>query len=208
MRKINVGVELNDLYRLLIADCRYGYTRNNHLMPYSAFEVCKKYLPLMLVKDSEYALRTATQLCEECINELETYFYMGNDDENGNRASYIAFIKWLLKFLITNYADFDERSIYNIDKFYRNLSEDKRKKYIVYDGETHEELTGVLDKEEYFQFLYSQAQLGEPDNAILSYRLREEGPVKVYSVLRGLDTVLKEFRVVNLDYVDKRVADE
>lgn len=66
----SVAVDCQDLYQLLIAECRYGYTRNNHLMPDGAFSHCKEYLPLMAQQDVESALCTARQLAEEAISEL------------------------------------------------------------------------------------------------------------------------------------------
>lgn len=66
----SIRVKVNDLYQLLIGDCRYGYTRNNHLMPWGAFEHCKKYLPIVKEVDPICAAHTASQLADEAIQEL------------------------------------------------------------------------------------------------------------------------------------------
>ena len=88
-----MDIELKDVYQLLISECRYGYTRNNHLMPDGAYDKVKKYIPEMYKIDEEYALYTLQQICEECISEnLLTNFYDGYDDELGNRQRCIDFI--------------------------------------------------------------------------------------------------------------------
>lgn len=66
----SILVNVHDLYQLLLGNCRYGYTRNNHLMPWGSFEHCKKYLPMMKEVDPTCAAHTATQLAEEAISEL------------------------------------------------------------------------------------------------------------------------------------------
>lgn len=65
-----VKVGTKDLYQFLIEGNRYGFTRNNHLMPGAAFDHCLEYLPKMYDVDPEGALRTATQLAEEAIAVL------------------------------------------------------------------------------------------------------------------------------------------
>ena len=202
MKEVMVKIKTHDLYQLLVASCRYGYTRNNHLEPESSFIHVKYYLPLMLKEDREITLTTAKQLCEECINELESRFYNGNDDVFNNRTTYIAFIQWLLKFLCKNDKTFNESQIYNIENYYRNLSEDTRKKFIVYDNMTQEELTGVLTKDEYFQFLLDRyVESNTSERYVLNYRVRDEGSSKIYTLLLGLNQQVKEYRVVNLDYL-------
>lgn len=68
----NVAVDSKTLYQLLVESCRYGYTRNNHLMPHGAFQTCREYLPLMKEVDPECAVRTAVQLADEAIEEVTT----------------------------------------------------------------------------------------------------------------------------------------
>lgn len=65
-----VKVGIKDLYQFLIEGNRYGFSRNNHLMPGAAFDHCREYLPEMYDVDPEAALRTATQLAEEAIDVL------------------------------------------------------------------------------------------------------------------------------------------
>ena len=65
-----VCVDVHTLYQLLLSDCRYGYTRNNHLMPWGAFEHCRVLLPQMLEANPETAIHTARQLAEEAIGQL------------------------------------------------------------------------------------------------------------------------------------------
>lgn len=95
----SVKIDVGDLYRMLIGECRYGYTRNNHLMPSGAFDECQKYLPLMKKADISWAHSTALQLCDECIGAFLSHFSTCDDDENGNRREYISFIEWLKEFM-------------------------------------------------------------------------------------------------------------
>lgn len=70
-----VGVDVKDLYQFLISDCRYGYTRNNHLMPWGAFHHAYDYLPKMRETNPDFAESTAKQLAEECIEQLRMYTF-------------------------------------------------------------------------------------------------------------------------------------
>lgn len=65
-----VKINPTDLYQFLIEGNRYGYTRNNHLMPGGAFDHCRKYLPLLYKTDMAIGVRTAQQLAEEAIEQL------------------------------------------------------------------------------------------------------------------------------------------
>lgn len=69
-RKRNIRVDAYDLYQLLVAECRYGYTRDNHLMPGGAFAHSKKYLAEMLSCDKSLACYAATQLVREAVDQL------------------------------------------------------------------------------------------------------------------------------------------
>lgn len=94
-----IGLTPAELCRLLIADCRYGYARNNHLMPSAAYDEISRLLEEMRKVDSETAIRTAEQLAEECISDqLAANFYDGLDDEFGNRKEAIEFIGKMLDF--------------------------------------------------------------------------------------------------------------
>lgn len=106
-----LSVSAIDLYRLLIGELRYAYTRNNHLQPSSAYGEAKKFLPKMLEADKDIAINTAKQLCEECISdELMGHFSDGLDDEFGNMREAMNFVDWALKFIEENG---DSRKPYN-----------------------------------------------------------------------------------------------
>lgn len=126
MSNNKVKVDLHDLYQLLIAECRYGYTRRNHLMPGGAFDKVKKYVPLIAEQDKDYAIRTVTQLCDECIDYMNTFFYNGDEDEFTNRSEALEFIEWCLAF------DHQVKP-YNLDFYNRNKALDDKKVYKVYD---------------------------------------------------------------------------
>ena len=85
-----VSVSLSDLYQFLVSECRYGYTRNNHLMPWGAFRHVYEYLPLMVEADADRAIGTAKQLAEEAISELCRYSF----NEDKNKAEVFYTIDW------------------------------------------------------------------------------------------------------------------
>lgn len=127
----SIEIETIDLYRLLIGELRYAYSRNNHLQPSAAYDEAKKFLPEMLIPDFKMALITAKQLCEECISDqLSTNFSDGLDDEFGNRKEAIEFIEWLLTFIHENG---DESYVpYNQSLYLSNLSAGNNLKYDLY----------------------------------------------------------------------------
>ena len=73
-RNKTIEMEVGDLYQMMVAECRYGYTRNNHLMPDGAFGHVRKYLSAMEKADREFAECTASQLADEAISELTMRF--------------------------------------------------------------------------------------------------------------------------------------
>lgn len=100
MEDKTINIPIKRLYQLLITECRYGYARNNHLMPSCAYFDVKEALTQMLDVDESWALSTAEQLCEECISDqLNLNFGNGLDDEFGNRTEAVEFIEYLLKFV-------------------------------------------------------------------------------------------------------------
>ena len=131
MENKTIVVDLKDFYQLLIVECRYGYTRNNHLMPSGAYEKVKQYFPEMFKIDEEYAIYTLKQLCEECISQqLAWNFYDGEDDEYNNRGEAIEFISWCLQEVhkVETYW-----SPYNMDQYLENLKKDYEPRYNVYE---------------------------------------------------------------------------
>lgn len=130
-----MNIELKDLYQLLIAECRYGYTRNNHLMPEGAYDHVKQYLPLMIEEDKDFAIHTAQQLCEECISEELSQFEDGIDDENNSRQEAFKFIEWLLMFIDAHDDSVIKWNPYNYDIYLRNKSLDDEPLYNIYEGD-------------------------------------------------------------------------
>ena len=135
-RNKTVGVEPTTLYKLLIHECRYAYTRNNHLMPSCAFDEVKCLLSKLYEADEGCCVRTAEQLCEECISDqLAWNFDDGFDDEYGNRRESIRFIRWCIDFVNSMNAKngIGEWYPYNYDCFLENLAHDDEGRYDVYE---------------------------------------------------------------------------
>ena len=127
-----MDIELRDVGQLLLFECRYGYTRNNHLMPTEAYDKVKKYIPEMCRIDRDYTLHTLQQICEECISlNLLTNFYDGYDDEFGNRQRSIDFVKWCLEYIKNNGQQ--DYVPYNFDGFKEVLEQENKPKYLVYE---------------------------------------------------------------------------
>ena len=131
-------VKKKNVYQLLISEMRYGYRRNNHLMPSCGYDKVKTLVPQMYEIDKEYAIYTMKQLCEECISDqLSANFYDGEDDEYGNRAEAIEFVKWSLQWVNQHEAELGHKSgdwlPYNHDLFEANLAKDNEPRYLVYE---------------------------------------------------------------------------
>ena len=127
-----MDIELRDVGQLLLFECRYGYIRNNHLMPTEAYDKVKKYIPEMCRIDRDYTLHTLQQICEECISlNLLTNFYDGYDDEFGNRQRSIDFVKWCLEYVKNNGQQ--DYVPYNFDSFKEALEQENKPKYLVYE---------------------------------------------------------------------------
>ena len=147
MKTKKVYLDGHDVYQLMLAECRYGYTRNNHLMPGGAYDHVKKYLPKLLKADLECGLHTAAQLCDECISQqLNGNFFDGLDDEHSNRKEAIEFIDWLLDFIHdkgrdTNYSNFMP---YNYDAFLANKEREAAHRYRVFELNSFEEGADVV----------------------------------------------------------------
>ena len=128
---MNIG--LKDLYQLLIAELRYGFTRNNHLMPDGAFAHTKHYIDGMWREDQSYAIRTLSQAVEETISEfvLRMPFNSSEGFSNELQNSYINFIVWGLDRLVYWTDVWTMRKyVYNLDSFTRTLKEYDKLDYI------------------------------------------------------------------------------
>ena len=129
-----MNVSLKNVYQLLISEMRYGYRRNNHLMPSCGYDKVKTLVPQMYEVDKEYAVYTMKQLCEECISDqLVANFYDGEDDEFGNRAEAIKFINWSVQWINQHENSSNNWLPYNHDLFVANLAKDNEPRYLVYE---------------------------------------------------------------------------
>lgn len=200
MKEKTIKLNLKDVYQLLITECRYGYSRMNHLMPSDAYEKVRRLLPEMQAVDSNYAINTAQQICSECISmNLVTHFYDGIDDEFGSRAEAIQFISWLLEFI--NCDSSSNWTPYNYDQYLDNLKHDNDKIYNVYeiddlDNYTEKKfLAGPLSVKEYPNFVfkdacgdnsggtYNKIQIKDDHNKIVGFKYRILTPIqKIYLV--------------------------
>ena len=129
-----MNVSLKNIYQLLLSDMRYGYRRNNHLMPSCGYDKVKTLVPQMYEVDKEYAVYTMKQLCEECISDqLSANFYDGEEDEHGNRAEAIEFVKWSIQWVNQHENNSNNWLPYNHDLFVANLAKDNEPRYLVYE---------------------------------------------------------------------------
>ena len=129
-----MNISLKNVYQLLISEMRYGYRRNNHLMPSCGYDRVKTLVPQMYEVDKEYAVYTMKQLCEECISDqLAANFYDGEDDEFGNRAEAIKFINWSIQWINQHENNSNNWLPYNHDLFVANLAKDDEPRYLVYE---------------------------------------------------------------------------
>ena len=129
-----MNISLKNVYQLLISEMRYGYRRNNHLMPSCGYDRVKTLVPQMYEVDKEYAVYTMKQLCEECISDqLVANFYDGEDDEFGNRAEAIKFINWSIQWINQHENNSNNWLPYNHDLFVANLAKDDEPRYLVYE---------------------------------------------------------------------------
>lgn len=178
-----IEVSVHDIYHFLIAECRYGYTRNNHLMPSCAYDDVKKFLPKILSQDVDCALATAKQLCEECISDqLNTNFYEGLDDEFGNRKEAIKFIEYLLDFINGVNGSFKP---YNYDSYQDNIDRVNSMKYSLYK---------LNDKLEYLD-IDSPSLKGEKTLLVKDLNQNKIEDYLFFKILKGKTT---EFNKINI----------
>lgn len=167
-------ISLKDIYQLLISELRYGYTRNNHLMPSSAFTRVKDIIPKMIEVDKDFALATLRQICEECISsQLLRYFYDGEDDENGNRRVTIDFINWCLTLI----RAYDNWLPYNYNDYKENVDKDNAPRYNIYlvEGENKTLISkSPLSENNYLDFIFDEVTKDSNTNDSPSYKVRTE----------------------------------
>ena len=134
-----IKIDIHALYQLLISECRYGYTRNNHLMPGTAYNRVEMLLSDMYKCNKDVTLHTVKQLCEECISfQLNTNFYDGLDDEFHNREEAEKFVGYLLNFLDGVDADI-KYFPYNEEDYWKNIERKNNLKYRLYELDSFNE---------------------------------------------------------------------
>jgi len=202
MENKTIAVDLKDFYQLLIAECRYGYTRNNHLMPSGAYDKVKYYFPKMFEIDNDYAIYTLKQLCDECISQqLIMNFYDGEDDEYNSHKEAIEFISWCLNEIhkVDTYW-----FPYNMDQYLENLKKDDEPRYNVYimEGKTKLLLTKKpVSVNDYFKVIVDTIN---SDSAIFRKEtiraLDKEEPKSKYDdyIYHILEPVQKDFYVEHI----------
>lgn len=168
---------LKDVYQLLLGDLRYGYSRNNHLMPGCAYDKVKYLIPRMEEVDAEYALRTIEQICEECItDEICWRFGDGYDDELGNRAEAIAFVRWCMDWIQARKPGWKP---YCWNQFEANVALDDAPRYKVYeivDGEKKALTDSVVSIKAAEDIVFAKENLTE-DGRATYHHIVERGEI-------------------------------
>jgi len=190
--KKKLELDLKDIYQLLISECRYGYRRNNHLMPDGAYDKVKRLVPQMYEIDKEYAVYTVKQICEECISEqLIWNFHDGEDDEHGNRQDAIDFVNWCLDWIHKNEAS--SWQPYNYNGFTANLKKDAEPRYLVYELRGKSKRKKLItptpvSKNEYHDLLFKDIPAGvtgtyRKEEHLVSNKLNDRRRHYVYHIL-------------------------
>ena len=160
-------LDLKDVYQFLISDLRYGYRRNNHLMPGCAYTRTKELIDRMYEIDYEYAIYTLRQICEECITDQLTWnFFDGYDDEMGNRREAIEFVNWCMEW-IHSHGDPNYKP-YCWDRFEYNLAKDDEPRYRVYEliGDEKKLLTPEpVSYKKYPDYIFTKENLDKKNSA-------------------------------------------
>lgn len=195
-----VKIDVHKLYQLLITELRYGYTRNNHLMPSSAYNDTADLLDRMLEADEGVAVRTAKQLCEECIgDELAMRFSEGLEDDFGNRKAAIDFIEYLLDFIRKREPGYKPYNMYMYDDNMKRSEDMRYSVFSVKDAESfdafshevpkdRELLKGGLKLDKAYEYLFSTV-LGMK-NEDVSFNV-----MKIFGGIYGNMIVGKELRI-------------
>lgn len=177
-----IKVNTKDLYQLLIGNLRYAYTRNNHLMPSSAFDQTLRILKDMLQAYPKEAVMTAKQICEECISlQIMENFSKGIDDEYQNLEASRKFVNDLLDLIHTSS---DENALwypYNFDLFLKNLELDDSPRYRFYNSKNKI----IADKVSENDWLNTLCRLAKNGSYVVSYRREKIGDNKVkFTILK------------------------
>ena len=195
-----VKIDVHKLYQLLITELRYGYTRNNHLMPSSAYNDAADLLDRMLEADEGVAVRTAKQLCEECIgDELAMRFSEGLEDDFGNRKAAIDFIEYLLDFIRKREPGYKPYNMYMYDDNMKRSEDMRYSVFSIKDAESfdafshevpkdRELLKGGLKLDKAYEYLFSTV-LGMK-NEDVSFNV-----MKIFGGTYGNMIVGKELRI-------------
>ena len=199
-KKEYVKIDVHKLYQLLITELRYGYTRNNHLMPSSAYNDAADLLDRMLEADEGVAVRTAKQLCEECIgDELAMRFSEGLEDDFGNRKAAIDFIEYLLDFVRKREPGYKPYNMYMYDDNMKRSEDMRYSVFSIKDAESfdafshevpkdRELLKGGLKLDKAYEYLFSTV-LGMK-NEDVSFNV-----MKIFGGIYGNLIVGKELRI-------------
>ena len=177
-----IKVNTKDLYQLLIGNLRYAYTRNNHLMPSSAFDQTLRILKDMLQAYPKEAVMTSKQICEECISlQIMENFSEGVDDEYHNLKASRKFVNDLLDLI---HASLDESALwypYNYDLFLKNLELDDSPRYRFYNSKNKI----IADKVSENDWLNTLCKLAKNGSYVISYRREKLGDNKVkFTILK------------------------
>lgn len=150
-----IAIPIKDLYQMLIGECRYGYTRNNHLMPDGAYEKVRRLIPQMYEVDTDCALHALDQICEECITQQILFnFNDGEDDEMGNRQDAISFVEWCINWMKKHGKPNYEP--YGYESYLRNLGKDTEPRFNIYEVQGEEKTlltTAPVSKEDFIDFM-------------------------------------------------------
>lgn len=195
-----VKIDVHKLYQLLITELRYGYTRNNHLMPSSAYNDAADLLDRMLEANEGVAVRTAKQLCEECIgDELAMRFSEGLEDDFGNRKAAIDFIEYLLDFIRKREPGYKPYNMYMYDDNMKRSEDMRYSVFSIKDAESfdafshevpkdRELLKGGLKLDKAYEYLFSTV-LGMK-NEDVSFNV-----MKIFGGIYGNMIIGKELRI-------------
>lgn len=88
---MNISINERDLYQFIIAEMRYGFTKDNLIFPENAIQHAKKYIPSM----PDFGVVTAEHLKLEIESEMRIKKF-----SEANEQKLIGFVIWLNDFII------------------------------------------------------------------------------------------------------------